>query len=81
MPVSTTIKVVGVKDTINALRKIDPQLQKDFKHRQHKSPSQQLALAKRSIHKCHCQAWHTTGLATVANYSRLQSAKRSKVYA
>jgi hypothetical protein len=31
MPVSTTIKVVGVKDTINALRKIDPQLQKDFK--------------------------------------------------
>ena len=31
MPVSTTIQVVGVKDTINALRKIDPQLQKDFK--------------------------------------------------
>jgi hypothetical protein len=24
-------QVVGVKDTINALRKIDPQLQKDFK--------------------------------------------------
>ena len=31
MSVSTTITVVGVKDTINALRKIDPQLQKDFK--------------------------------------------------
>ena len=31
MAVSTTIGVVGVKDTINALRKIDPQLQKDFK--------------------------------------------------
>ena len=31
MSVSTTIKVVGVKDTINGLRKIDPQLQKDFK--------------------------------------------------
>ena len=31
MSVSTTIEVVGVKDTINALRKIDPQLQKDFK--------------------------------------------------
>jgi hypothetical protein len=31
MPVSTTIQVVGVKDTINALRKIDSQLQKDFK--------------------------------------------------
>jgi hypothetical protein len=31
MSVSTTIKVVGVKDTINALKKIDPQLQKDFK--------------------------------------------------
>ena len=31
MSVSTTIKVVGVKDTINNLRKIDPQLQKDFK--------------------------------------------------
>ena len=31
MPVSTTIQVVGVKDTINSLRKIDPQLQKDFK--------------------------------------------------
>lgn len=31
MSVSTTIQVVGVKDTINNLRKIDPQLQKDFK--------------------------------------------------
>ena len=31
MSVSTTIEVVGVKNTINALRKIDPQLQKDFK--------------------------------------------------
>jgi hypothetical protein len=31
MSVSTTIQVVGVKDTINALRKIDPQLQKDFR--------------------------------------------------
>jgi hypothetical protein len=28
MSVSTTITVVGVKDTINALKKIDPQLQK-----------------------------------------------------
>ena len=31
MSISTTITVVGVKDTINGLRKIDPQLQKDFK--------------------------------------------------
>ena len=31
MSVSTTIQVAGVKDTINGLRKIDPQLQKDFK--------------------------------------------------
>ena len=31
MSVSTTVKVVGVKDTINALKKIDPQLQKDFR--------------------------------------------------
>ena len=31
MSATTTIQVVGVKDTINALRKIDPQLQKDFK--------------------------------------------------
>ena len=31
MPVSTTIEIVGVKQTINSLRKIDPQLQKDFK--------------------------------------------------
>ena len=31
MSVSTTIQVVGVKDTINALKKIDPQLQKDFR--------------------------------------------------
>ena len=31
MAVSTTIEVVGVKDAINSLRKIDPQLQKDFK--------------------------------------------------
>ena len=31
MAVSATVEMVGVKDTINALRKIDPQLQKDFK--------------------------------------------------
>ena len=31
MPASTTIEMVKVKQTINALRKIDPQLQKDFK--------------------------------------------------
>lgn len=31
MPVSATVEVVGLKQTINALRKIDPQLQKDFK--------------------------------------------------
>jgi hypothetical protein len=31
MSVSTTIQVVGVKDTINGLRKINPQLQKEFK--------------------------------------------------
>jgi hypothetical protein len=31
MSVSTTIQVVGVKDSINGLRKIDPQLQKEFK--------------------------------------------------
>ena len=31
MTASTTIEIVGVKQTINSLRKIDPQLQKDFK--------------------------------------------------
>ena len=31
MAVSTTIQVVGAKNAINALRKIDPQLQKQFK--------------------------------------------------
>ena len=31
MSATTTIQVVGVKDTINALKKIDPQLQKDFR--------------------------------------------------
>ena len=31
MAVSTTIEIVGVKQAINDLRKIDPQLQKDFK--------------------------------------------------
>ena len=31
MPASTSIEVAGVKQTINSLRKIDPQLQKDFK--------------------------------------------------
>ena len=30
MPVSATVEMVGLKNTINALRKIDPQLQKDF---------------------------------------------------
>ena len=31
MSATTTIQVVGVKETINALKKIDPQLQKDFR--------------------------------------------------
>ena len=31
MPVSTTMEFVGVKQAINDLRTIDPQLQKDFK--------------------------------------------------
>ena len=31
MTVNTTIQVTGVKETINALKKIDPQLQKDFR--------------------------------------------------
>jgi hypothetical protein len=31
MSATTTIEVVGIKQTINSLRKIDPQLQKDFK--------------------------------------------------
>jgi len=31
MPITTTIQVSGVKETINALKSIDPQLQKDFK--------------------------------------------------
>ena len=31
MTVNTTIQVSGVKETINALKKIDPQLQKDFR--------------------------------------------------
>ena len=31
MATTTTIQVLGVKDTINALKKIDPQLQKDFR--------------------------------------------------
>jgi hypothetical protein len=32
MPVTATTEIVGLKETINALRKIDPQLQKDFKN-------------------------------------------------
>ena len=31
MSATATIEIVGVKDTINALKKIDPQLQKDFR--------------------------------------------------
>ena len=31
MTVNTTISVVGVKETINALKKIDPELQKNFR--------------------------------------------------
>ena len=31
MTATATIEIVGVKDTINALKKIDPQLQKDFR--------------------------------------------------
>jgi hypothetical protein len=31
MPATATVQIVGVKQAINSLRKIDPQLQKDFK--------------------------------------------------
>jgi len=31
MSATATVQIAGVKETINALRKIDPQLQKDFK--------------------------------------------------
>ena len=31
MSATATIQIVGVKETINALKKIDPQLQKDFR--------------------------------------------------
>ena len=31
MPVSATVEIVGVKQTINQLRKLDPELQKQFK--------------------------------------------------
>ena len=31
MPVNSTVEVVGLKQTINGLGKIDKQLQKDFK--------------------------------------------------
>ncbi len=33
MPVSTTIQVAGVKDAINGLKKLDPELQKEFKEK------------------------------------------------
>ena len=33
MPVSTTIQVAGVKDAINNLKKLDPELQKEFKEK------------------------------------------------
>jgi hypothetical protein len=68
MPVSTTIKWSVLKTQLTRYAKLTHSCKKILRHRQHKSPSQQLALAKRSIHKCHCQAWHTTGLATVAKY-------------
>ena len=46
MPVSATVDMVGVKDTINALRKIDPQLQKDFKSQATQIASPAISAAK-----------------------------------
>jgi hypothetical protein len=47
MPVSTTITVVGLKETINALNKVEPQLVKDFK-----ASANKIAEPAISLHKC-----------------------------
>jgi hypothetical protein len=53
MPVSATVQIVGVKQAINSLRKIDPQLQKDFKAEATAIAQPAINAAKAAYTKCH----------------------------
>ena len=59
MPVSTTMEFVGVKQAINDLRKIDPQLQKDFK-------ADAIAIAQPAINACK-NVYQTVPISNFAN--------------
>jgi hypothetical protein len=60
MPVSTTITVVGLKETINALNKVEPQLVKDFKASANKIAQPAISAAQ-NVHAS-TAVWYVTRL-------------------
>jgi hypothetical protein len=81
MPVKTTCEVVGVKQAINNLGKIDKQLQKDFKADATAIAQPAINAAKTFTKACRCQVCNTGGHNATANYSRLPSPKPLTAYA
>jgi hypothetical protein len=61
MPVSTTITVVGLKKTINALKNIDPELQKQFKADATRIAQPAIPLHKTCIPKFRCLVCRAIG--------------------
>jgi hypothetical protein len=79
MPVTATTEIVGLKETINALRKIDPQLQKDFKADATAIAQPAITAAKAAYTPVTTVAeWPTNGLIEAARYSRLLSQAHSQ---
>jgi hypothetical protein len=81
MPVSTTIKVVGVKDTINALRKIDPQLQKDFKAQATQIAEPAISAGRAVYTQVPLSGMAYNWTSNGRKFSVYSQLKRSKVYA
>jgi hypothetical protein len=81
MPVSTTITVVGLKETINALNKVEPQLVKDFKASANKIAQPAISLHRMLTPKYLYRVWRIRGHLKVdrEKTSRLLSQKHAKV--
>jgi hypothetical protein len=61
MTTTARIEVVGVKDTINQLNKLDKELAKEFKASATSIAQPAINAAKNMYTKCHCQACRVIG--------------------
>jgi hypothetical protein len=70
MPVTATTEIVGLKETINALRKIDPQLQKNFKADATAIAQPAINAVKAAYTQIPYLRCDTSGIIEAATYSR-----------